>query len=190
MGTHKSSWFDWTDERIAQLKALYADGLSSSQIAAELGGGLTRNSIIGKVNRLGLTRDNHPSSAHWRDGRTRRKPIPASKPRIAPTKSTHHTRVAAWRMAPVEEPAAPIDDNAIPIAQRKTLLELENHHCRWPLGDGPAEFFCAHPSADLNIGIPYCRIHGARAYQPNTRNPDNYVTWGEQQPRRAGRARA
>ena len=45
----------WTDERVEQLKKLWSDGLSASQIAAELGG-ITRNAVIGKVHRLGLVR--------------------------------------------------------------------------------------------------------------------------------------
>src|SRR2546428_5073765 len=45
----------WTDERVELLKKLWADGLSASQIAAELGG-ITRNAVIGKVHRLGLSR--------------------------------------------------------------------------------------------------------------------------------------
>ena len=44
----------WTDERVELLKKLWADGLSASQIAAELGG-ITRNAVIGKVHRIGLT---------------------------------------------------------------------------------------------------------------------------------------
>ena len=43
----------WTDERVELLKKLWSDGLSASQIAAELGG-ITRNAVIGKVHRLGL----------------------------------------------------------------------------------------------------------------------------------------
>lgn len=45
---------DWTDERVEQLKELYAEGWSSSQIAEKLG--VTRNAIIGKTNRLKLRR--------------------------------------------------------------------------------------------------------------------------------------
>jgi GcrA cell cycle regulator len=41
----------WTDERVELLKKLWSDGLSASQIAAELGG-ITRNAVIGKVHRL------------------------------------------------------------------------------------------------------------------------------------------
>ena len=44
----------WTDERVETLKRLWIDGLSASQIAAELGG-ITRNAVIGKVHRLGLS---------------------------------------------------------------------------------------------------------------------------------------
>jgi len=53
----------WTDERVEQLKKLWADGLSASQIAGELGG-ITRNAVIGKVHRLGLSgRAKAPSSS-------------------------------------------------------------------------------------------------------------------------------
>ena len=53
----------WTDERVEMLKKLWADGLSASQIAAELGG-ITRNAVIGKVHRLGLSgRAKSPSSS-------------------------------------------------------------------------------------------------------------------------------
>ena len=44
----------WTDERVELLKKLWAEGLSASQIAGRLGG-VTRNAVIGKVHRLGLS---------------------------------------------------------------------------------------------------------------------------------------
>lgn len=44
----------WTEERIKQLKSLWEQGLSASQIASELGEGITRNAVIGKAHRLGL----------------------------------------------------------------------------------------------------------------------------------------
>ena len=53
----------WTDERVETLKKLWSEGLSASQIAGELGG-VTRNAVIGKVHRLGLSgRAKSPSSA-------------------------------------------------------------------------------------------------------------------------------
>ena len=44
----------WTDERVETLKRMWAEGQSASQIAKELGG-VTRNAVIGKVHRLGLS---------------------------------------------------------------------------------------------------------------------------------------
>jgi GcrA cell cycle regulator len=58
----------WTDERVELLKKLWADGLSASQIAGEMGG-VTRNAVIGKVHRLGLS------------GRGKAKAAPAARPR-------------------------------------------------------------------------------------------------------------
>jgi GcrA cell cycle regulator len=150
----------WTDERIESLKVLYADGLSSSQIANEMGH-LTRNAVIGKVNRLGLTRASHPSSANNRAAHPRhRKPAPR---RHAPFR----LKPAAPPRPPVVEPmpVPEIDDSAIPLEQRRTIDQLTNVTCRWPVGTPgtPEFFFCGHESADLNIGIPYCAAHGKRA---------------------------
>ena len=44
----------WTDERVETLKKMWGEGQSASQIAKELGG-VTRNAVIGKVHRLGLS---------------------------------------------------------------------------------------------------------------------------------------
>src|ERR1044071_4151639 len=59
----------WTDERVELLKKLWQDGLSASQIAAELGG-VTRNAVIGKVHRLGLSGRGQPTSSIKRQRRT------------------------------------------------------------------------------------------------------------------------
>ena len=45
----------WTDERVEHLKKMWLEGLSASQIAGELANGVTRNAVIGKVHRLGLS---------------------------------------------------------------------------------------------------------------------------------------
>jgi len=68
----------WTDERVESLKKMWGDGLSASQIAAELGG-ITRNAVIGKVHRLGLSgRAKSPSSGASRP----RKPREHSRLRV------------------------------------------------------------------------------------------------------------
>jgi GcrA cell cycle regulator len=63
---------DWSEERVAELKRLWATGLSARQIAEQLGG-VTLNAVIGKAHRLGLSQ---PSP-------TRMKPRAASTPVFA-----------------------------------------------------------------------------------------------------------
>jgi GcrA cell cycle regulator len=147
----------WTDERVELLKKLWSDGLSASQIAAELGG-ITRNAVIGKVHRLGLSgRAKSPSSA-------------APRPRKARS-SGHMMRVS--RPAMRGNTALAYDFEAepepelieIPIEQRKTLLQLNDKTCRWPIGDpGSQEFFFC--GGDTVNEMPYCSYHSRVAYQP------------------------
>src|ERR1700722_1403704 len=69
----------WTAERIEQLRNFASSGLSSSQIAAEIG--VTRNAVIGKLNRLGLARG-------WPAGGSARScPPRASRPRHSPQRT-------------------------------------------------------------------------------------------------------
>ncbi len=153
----------WNDERVELLKKLWTDGLSASQIAAELGG-ITRNAVIGKVHRLGLS------------GRAKAPTASVPRPR-KPRASPHIMRVArpATRgntaLAPLHsyeldvEPEPNLIENVIPLGQRCTLLELNEGKCRWPIGDpGSTEFFfCGGKPLEA---LPYCGYHSRLAYQP------------------------
>ncbi len=161
----------WTDERVEQLKKLWSDGLSASQIAAELGN-VTRNAVIGKVHRLGLS------------GRAKSAAQPAaprnSAPRKAPARSPSHPMAApaptrgAHALAPdftpdaeTEAEAAPVlsEDVVIPFSERVTIMDLREYMCRWPMGDptSPDFRFCG---ARSQTGLPYCSPHARIAYQP------------------------
>jgi GcrA cell cycle regulator len=151
----------WNDERVEQLKKLWEAGLSASQIAAELGN-VTRNAVIGKVHRLGLSgRAKTPSSAVPRQ----RKARPANPMmRIARPVSRGNTALAhVFEVEPEIDTVA--YDNVVPISQRRTLLELNEHTCRWPVGDPSTTefFFCGGNSV---TGLPYCALHSRVAYQP------------------------
>lgn len=151
----------WSDERVEQLKKLWEAGLSASQIAAELGN-VTRNAVIGKVHRLGLSgRAKSPSSSVPRP----RKARPAQHiMRISRPVSRGNTALAhAFEMEVEVDPIA--IDNVVPMSQRKTLLELTEDTCHWPVGDpGSADFyFCGGKSL---TGLPYCGHHSRIAYQP------------------------
>src|SRR6202795_2685210 len=115
----------WTDERVETLKKLWAEGLSASQIAAELGN-VTRNAVIGKVHRLGLSgRAKSPSSAAPRP----RKARPAQHMmRVARPVSRGNTALAhAFEVEMEPDPIA--HDNVVPMSQRLSLLELKEGTC-------------------------------------------------------------
>jgi len=150
----------WTDERVELLKKLWTDGLSASQIAAELGG-ITRNAVIGKVHRLGLS------------GRAKSASAGVARPRKMRS-STHMLRIgrgairgntALAHAYEIEEAEPELVDNVIPIGQRRTLLELNEQTCRWPIGDpGSGDFFFC--GGNTIAGLPYCAYHSRVAYQP------------------------
>jgi len=152
---------NWTDDRVEQLKKLWESGLSASQIAAELGN-ITRNAVIGKVHRLGLSgRAKSPSSAAPRQRKVR---APQHMMRISRPMSRGNTALAhAYEVEAEPDPIA--IDNVVPMNQRRTLLELTEDTCHWPVGDpGSTEFFFCGGKA-LG-GLPYCAHHSRVAYQP------------------------
>src|SRR4051812_26367139 len=120
----------WTEDRVEQLKKLWEAGLSASQIAAELGN-ITRNAVIGKVHRLGLSgRAKSPSSSA---APRQRKPRPAEHMmRISRPMSRGNTALAhAFEVDAEPDPIA--YDNVVPMSQRLTLLELTEATCHWPV---------------------------------------------------------
>jgi len=151
----------WTDERVEILKKRWAEGLSASQIAAELGG-ITRNAVIGKVHRLGLSgRAKSPSSAAPRP----RKPRAHSQLLRMSRPSVRGNTALAHAYEIDAEPEPELIDNIIPLGQRRTLLELTEETCRWPIGDpGSADFFFC--GGQTLTSLPYCAYHSRVAYQP------------------------
>ena len=151
----------WTDERVELLKKLWSDGLSASQIAAELGG-ITRNAVIGKVHRLGLS--GRAKSSSGASPRPRKPRSPSHMLRIGRASIRGNTALAhAYDYELEAEPE--LIENIIPIGQRRTILELNEQTCRWPVGDpGSSDFFFC--GGNTIAGLPYCTYHSRIAYQP------------------------
>lgn len=159
----------WTDARIEFLKKMWAEGTSLSQIMRALGSGVTRNAVAGKVHRLGLEKRKKAAS------------IVPPRPKAVKKDSDQITGSAVNRMVKkrkrakikheaglcdvVDDTDIYPDDLEIPLDQRKTLLELTDDTCRWPVGDpqSPDFFFCGGRVAE---GKSYCACHMARAYRP------------------------
>ena len=177
----------WTEERVELLKKLWLEGLSASQIAGVLGEGVTRNAVIGKVHRLKLTGRAKPASSTPRARTAPRAPgirrvsggsggvsRPSSgiasmmKSRSMPSGGGGMTHGAtALKIDPefeVEAYVAPqVRELYIPEDQRLNLLQLNEHTCKWPIGDPltPDFYFCGQHSEE---GKPYCDFHSRRAY--------------------------
>ncbi len=149
----------WTDDRVELLTKLWADGLSASQIAKELGG-VTRNAVIGKVHRLGLSgRAKAPSSAAKRAKRVPRANGYATRQSRATSRGNGRKNPA---IATVSRTA--IEDLVAPEPKKIDLVELSDKRCKWPYGDPATDdfYFCGHASKDEQ---PYCEYHSALAYQ-------------------------
>lgn len=189
----------WSDDRISTLKKMWQQGKSASEIAEKLGG-VTRNAVIGKAHRLGLS--GRPSPI---------KPVSAKKPvaavakkEVAPAKKPMAS-VAAKPLAPAKKPVpAPVAAKpmvaAKPVLQAKpipnapgkppepivlaalanatsrkdgkvlSILELNERMCRWPVGD-PKESGFGYCGSPANTAHPYCAEHVAIAFQaPNRKD--------------------
>ena len=151
----------WTDERVEQLKKLWSEGLSASQIAAELGG-VTRNAVIGKVHRLGLS---GRAKARAAAPRQRKQRAPGHVFRAMRPATRGNTALAPALPAYELEPEPELVENIIPLGQRCTILDLTDSKCRWPIGDPgqPDFFFCGGKTVGT---LPYCGYHARIAYQP------------------------
>src|ERR1700755_3457277 len=108
----------WTDERVETLKKLWTEGLSASQIAAELGG-ITRNAVIGKVHRLGLSgRAKAPSSsvARPRKARASSQMFRPARPMVRGNTALAVSPAYDYKLEPEPQPI----ENVIPLGQRCT----------------------------------------------------------------------
>jgi GcrA cell cycle regulator len=141
----------WTAERIEQLRHCIASGLTCSQTAAEIG--VSRNAVIGKIHRLGL------SPARPAGASARSCPPRARHPRISP--SSRLLRLIQSDARATVEVAVP---EPIDSAQRCSLLEIAQDKCHWPIGDPHAADFAFCGNEAVN-GFSYCAGHARMAYR-------------------------
>lgn len=142
----------WTDERVTRLRKLVANKCSAGQIAMQIG--CSRNAVIGKVARLGLSFAGSTKRLGYGEAsgyvRVRRPRLP--KPKLPRSGVLHAPR----------EPLPPthVDDVA-----RVSLIDREDHQCHWPVGDPqqPGFGYCGLPAQP---GLVYCAGHVQRAYVP------------------------
>ena len=177
----------WTDERVELLKKMWGEGQSASQIAKELGG-ITRNAVIGKVHRLGLSnRSGGGTEAKPAAKTAKAKPAPAEAKAEVPAEEKPAAPVTPIRSKPVLVPGQPlppqpsaneISPEALATvravekkAKKMNLMELTERTCKWPIGDPATDefWFCG---LAVQPGKPYCEAHVGVAFQPMSSRRD------------------
>ena len=148
----------WTPEQTEQLRALHEKGLSCALMAAEIGCGFTRNAIIGRLHRLGLS---NAKSKKWKD-RWANRPK-SEKPRenrksIRIIRANGNSDKMRFMEAPETDLAPLRCVEVVPL--NLALVDLAHDGCRYPYGDGPFRF-CGHPQID---GSSYCGPHWSITY--------------------------
>jgi GcrA cell cycle regulator len=152
----------WNSERIELLKRCFHARLSCSQIAREIG--VTRNAVIGKLNRLGLSR---PKDVIGRQPERAARPALPKTPRTWRPKRPRLNIFAQHEMLNAAFPGPQPRAEDIPIYNGRgcTLLELSRGKCRWPISNPGAEDFCFCGNEPIK-GLPYCLGHARIAYRP------------------------
>lgn len=153
----------WTQEREAELRRLWDDGLSCSQIASELGG-ITRNAVMGKVHRLGFPKRKDVDGARS----VSVAPLPLTK-RVVQLRGLKrmgggNVRVARLTPAPaaVAAPIRSAEGAMFGPWPQLDILQLTDKTCRWPFGGAASYRFCGCPTVAPGLR-PYCEAHEAEA---------------------------
>jgi len=184
----------WTDARVEALRKHAADGLSAAQIAKLLGPECTRNMVIAKRQRMGLSQTREAALARRRaskpgSSRLIRAPELKTKPPLNPLGAKHRQSKpnqepcifgAGMRLNRERDRAQPPE----PIisqtrkaelallnqsSRRLTCIELRSDTCKWGTHEGGGDHrFCGQPVKD---GKPYCEGHTRFAYQPTSETP-------------------
>ena len=189
----------WTDDRVETLKKMWGEGQSASQIAKELGG-VTRNAVIGKVHRLGLSNRATAGAAAKTDAKPKAAK-PAAKAKAAPKEkaspkpdlktepavppqAARPNLPARAKIIPAGQPLPPqpsaneISPEALAKvnevekkAKKIGLMELTERTCKWPVGDPATEDFW-FCGLPVQQGKPYCEAHVGVAFQPMSARRD------------------
>ena len=194
----------WTDQMVEDLKRMWKEGYTTGEIGKKLG--VTKNSIVGKVHRLGLSGRPSPIKKKPEAGRSAPSKSPAATPKPAEKKAAPSTHPTADSLASKAQPSPQPAPSAKPQTSGSatshpsntfapsfkekndfffspriepshhispsgytSLTSLDNHTCRWPIGDPKDEnfHFCGKK---VRLGQTYCEEHAALAYvKPNTK---------------------
>lgn len=164
----------WTDDRVETLTKLWSQGKSASEIAEVLGG-VTRNAVIGKAHRLGLSGRPSPikKKSVVKKTVTKKKTVadPVKEKPKKKTETAAPTKAAAPKRREIKLPIAPptfIEERPVHDGPLIGILDLTERVCRWPIGD-PKEGEFGFCGADCDPAHPYCLPHMGMAFQASAK---------------------
>ena len=143
----------WTPEKVSKLRELWGKGNTAAQIASIIGE-VTRNAVIGKAYRLNLAVKSIPKSNNFKQVSQLHNNAPQ------PERKTRKSKFKSLLLDKNFEPENP-----------KSLEELHDEICRWPIGhpDEPNFYFCGRKSMK---NFSYCKLHVLYAFQPKNKKED------------------
>jgi GcrA cell cycle regulator len=145
----------WTEEREKRLRELWEKGYTASQIAEMLGGGSTRNAVIGKAHRLKLA-----ARVVSKQSKSPKKQDAASSLNKQQGYISRKSRFKSLLL-----------DKNFEVENPKKLEELSDKNCRWPIGHPDEEnfYFCGRNPVE---GFSYCKLHVLYAFQPKNQKEE------------------
>ena len=148
----------WNPEKEKKLRELWKKGHTASQIARLLGDA-TRNAVIGKAHRLNL-------EARAASRKSTSKII---------EKNTYIPEAKTQKLGRKAKFKALLLDKSFPAENPVELYDLNDDHCRWPLGEKlePAKFFCGRKPMQK---FPYCQLHMLYGYQNRNEKDEDVIT--------------
>ena len=143
----------WTNAKVSKLKELWGKGNTAGQIASIIGE-VSRNAVIGKAYRLKLSEKSYSKNINFKQTSRNHENIPQ------PERKTRRSKFKSLLLDKNFEPENP-----------KSLEELNDEICRWPIGhpDEANFYFCGRKSMK---NFSYCKLHVLYAFQPKNKKED------------------
>ena len=154
----------WSEQETKILKDLWKKGLTASQIAAQIPG-KTRNACIGRAHRLNL------------EARavSRKVTSKVKTENIVPNNDGRKKLSSKVRFGSLSRFRSLLLDKNFESENPKTLEELTDENCKWPIGH-PNEktfYFCGRKPMEK---FPYCKLHVLYAFQPKNAKEEDQIT--------------